>query len=190
MIRIIGDDVLAAEPTMPIKLGLLVMSRNNSRFIDPFVDIPVGPGPMLREVLNDAGLSLEQIKERYGDNAFSWTPFGPGRTIIDLMEELRVKVQQYPFKSEHRFHWEPHDLVEELSSIKNESDFRRCVDEFGTKPSAVIVDTISLYNPLVSRFFSIFTSYRFRSKAVFHYYFACSNRSTDGRALVSVPAHN
>jgi TIR domain len=155
IIRIIGDTVLAAEPTQPINLALLVMNQSNCNFIDPFLDVKVGPGPTLREFLNAAGLTLAQVKSRYGGNAFEWMPFGGTQTVIELMQELRVMVNQ-GLNAEHRFHWVPCDLAAEVT---DDIAFRQRLDRLAERPSAVIVDGFSLFHPLIKGLFGYLGDY-------------------------------
>jgi hypothetical protein len=161
----IGNAVLKAQPTLAIKLALLVMNENNRDLIDPFLKLKVGPGPTLQEVLVAAGLSLAQVKARYGENAFAWTPFGPGRTIIELMEELQVAVNA-GLNAEHRFHWEPCDLFEVLGNIENEIDFRNQLDELSGTPSALVIDAISLFNPAIRLIFPRLVDYAKKEHAI------------------------
>jgi hypothetical protein len=164
MVRRIGDAAQKGEATN-MELALLVMNQKYLNLLDPFLDIQQGPGPTLREFLAAAAVSLAEVKNRYGANAFAWTPFGPGPTIIDLMEELRVMVNR-SLAAEHHFRWVPCDLVEDLLNIRNEVDLRGRLETLAAKPSAVVVDAVSLFNPIVSKLFARLGKYAEQEHAI------------------------
>lgn len=151
LVGIIGETAIKAEVTQPVNLALLVMNRAIEKHVDPFLDLKDGPGPTLREVLDTLGLSLADAKSRYGDNASGWRPFGDQRTVVDLMQELRETMNGG--LKEYSFHWEVHDLVEMVTGASDLSDLYRRIEALGERPTAIVADPISLFNPIVSRAF-------------------------------------
>jgi len=115
--------------------------------LDPVVGLSV-VGPPLADMLNDISTTLPALKQRYGATAFEWRPFGTTDTVIDLMERLRVDVNA-PLQSDYRFHWVPTDLYAEVTRRRTPAEVDQLVDSLGATPSVVIVDQLSLYNPLV-----------------------------------------
>jgi len=164
-VRIIGDKVLASESTQPINLALLVMNRATRDLVDPFLNVRTGPEPTLQEFLSAANLDLTVVKQRYGDNAFGWQPYGPGRTVVDLMEELRVTVNRN-LPDEYRFHWVPSDLMETALQAQDEIAFRQSLDRLAAAPSAVVVDAFSLFNPIVLKLFVKLGDYAKKEHAI------------------------
>jgi len=54
-----------------------------------------------------------------------------------------------PLQSDYRFHWVPTDLYAEVTRRRTPAEVDQLVDSLGATPSVVIVDQLSLYNPLV-----------------------------------------
>jgi hypothetical protein len=158
IVGIIGDTVLAAEPTQPIKLALLVMNEDDAKFlINSLLGFSPPGGPTLQDFLDAVGLTAAAAKKRYGKNAFSWRPFGTAKTIIDLMEDLRETTNRS--LKEYRFHWIPWDLVATAREVKSDVVFREHLDRLAEGPSAVVVDPISLFHPMIRLVFGLLEGY-------------------------------
>jgi hypothetical protein len=165
MVGIIGDAVDGSEASQPVTLALFVMTKATVSLVDPFVDIKLAGGTTLREFLDSIGLTLDQAKARFGDTAFSWQPFGDGRTIIDLAQNVREMANRN-ISPVYRFRWWPIDFVE---SLRNTADFaavRRLVDSLSNGPAVVVTDPISLFNPLVNQMFKYLAEYAKKPQSV------------------------
>lgn len=148
LVRIIGDTVGKAEQSQEVNLAVLAMNEKNFHLIGPLVDEKIGAEPTLRELLNAVGLALPDIEKRYSENALFWQPYGDGRTVIDLMEDLRDATNA-PLSPEYRFHWKPCDLVEIMYNASHIGAFEQSLEQLAEPPSAVVVDLISLFHPVI-----------------------------------------
>ena len=165
MIGIIGNSVLGSEASQPVALALFVMTKATVNYVDPFFDMKQAGAPTLKEFLESIGLTLDQAKARFGDTAFSWQPFGDGRTIIDLAENVRETANRN-IGSAYRFHWRPIDFVEELINCANYSASRRLLDSLSDGPAVVVTDPISLFNPVVNKMFKLLSEYAKKPQSV------------------------
>ncbi len=165
MVRSIGNAVLEGQASQPIKLALLVMTSDTMRCIDTFLDAKLSDGPTLNEFLQSVDLTLNQAKERYGDTALSWRPFGTGKTIIELMEDVREMANRN-LGAAHRFHWVPEDFVAKHGSAGSRTAIRDLVDSLSAGPSVVVTDPISLFNPFVKNAFLYLDEYAKKRQSV------------------------
>jgi hypothetical protein len=164
ILRIIIDTAQSAETTQPINLAVLVTTDSNIEGLDP--NRPAGPGPTVTEYLAAAGLTIEEAKKRYGATAFDWTPFGSKRTVIELMEELRLVVNR-GLPPLYRFHWVKYDLLHELVPFTNDyNEMRRWLEQLTERPTIIMVDGLSLYNPVVKEWFQFLEDYAVREHLV------------------------
>jgi hypothetical protein len=147
VIGIVGDTVLGAEATQPMNLAVLVTTANNLNVLQSVQNIL----PEIGQYLAAAGLTFAQATSRYGKSAFDWTPFGTNETVIVFMEKVRMMVNP-GLQPDYRFHWRPYDLLAELIQRKADLNaIRRWVDELAQKPTVIVVDGLSLLNPVISR---------------------------------------
>jgi TIR domain-containing protein len=157
IVRIIIDAAQSAETTQPVNLAVLVTTTSNIDGLD--TNRPGGPGPTASQYLVAASLTLGQAKARYGQTAFDWTPFGSGRTVIELMEELRLIVNG-GLASPYRFHWVKYDLLSELVPFTNDyNGMCRWLERLAERPTIIIVDGLSLYNPVIKEWFQFLEDY-------------------------------
>jgi len=154
MVGIIGNAVLDDQPTQSITLAILAMTNDpqtGTDLLDPIVKRKFSREPSLDEFLQSVGLTLDQAKARYGDTALCWQPFGPGKTIIELMEQVREMAGRDD--EAHRFHWRPIDLLDEARKLPHEAALRKLIESLSDHPSVVVTDPISLFHPLIQRVF-------------------------------------
>ena len=160
MVREIANEVLKGLPSQPITLAPIVVTTHpekGAHLLDPFLHIKEQGHPSLSEFLQSVGLSLEQAKERYGSRGLDWRPFGTDKTIIDLAEDVRERVNQNletEGRSQFRFHWEPIDFATEANTVADYAAFQGIVEKLLARPSVVVTDPISLFHPLVKNVFS------------------------------------
>jgi TIR domain len=165
IVGVIGDTVLAAEAMQPIKLALLVLTEANVNRLDALIDDKVPGGPTLRDFLTAIGLTLDQVKQRYGPNAFSWRPFGTDRTIIQLMEDVRESANRN-LAPEYWFHWVPCDFFQQAMEAKDHTAFQNLADGLAKAPSAVVTDPVSLFHPSVAKVFGRLDKYATKEHSV------------------------
>jgi hypothetical protein len=158
LVRIIGDTVLSTELTQPITLALLVMNQTITKYLDPLLDIENPGGPTLKQFLDAFGLTLTHAKTRYGADAFSWHPFGTTKTIVELMEDVR-ELANRNLNRQYQFHWMPWDFVQTTLEAKDPVEFRNILERLAATPSAVVIDPISLYHPIVAKVFARLSEY-------------------------------
>jgi hypothetical protein len=145
-LRIILDTV---QTTQPINLAVLVTTTSNVGMLQATANQIVGPGPSAIEYLQAAGLTLAQAIQRYGATAFDWTPFGSNRKIKDLMQGLRMVVNA-GLEPSYRFHWVECDLLSQLARFNNDYDgMCRWLETFAQRPSVIVIDGLSLCNPVI-----------------------------------------
>ncbi|MEA2758059.1 MAG: hypothetical protein QOH65_672 [Methylobacteriaceae bacterium] len=150
MIGSIGNAVLAGQVSQAITLAMMVMTTATTRFVDSLLDVRSAGGPSLNEFLQSVGLTLDEAKARYADSSFFWRPFGTVKTIVDLMEEVR-EIAIRNLGDSYRFHWEPLDFVETWRNAPDEAANRRLIESLSERPSVIVTDPISLFNPLVNQ---------------------------------------
>jgi hypothetical protein len=157
MIGIIANAALEGRPTQPITLALMVMTTATTAFDERFFNLKISKGPTLSQFLQSVGLTAEKAKERYGDTAFSWRPFGAGKTIVELMDDVRERAIRNlgeKLGETYRFHWEPIDFVEAWMTAPDEAASRRLIQSLSDKPSVIVTDPISLFAPIVRESFN------------------------------------
>jgi hypothetical protein len=170
LVRRIGDTILDSEATKPVQLAVLAMNEVNFKHAETLQDEQIGTGPTLNEFLAAYGLTLQQARARYGANAYAWKPFGGSSTIIELMEELRMLTHRdlnavYQ-SSRYNFHWVPIDFVQSSLETRDETALRRVLSRLDSGPSVVVVDAISLYNPIVVGLFKRLHAYATQRQSV------------------------
>jgi hypothetical protein len=158
-VRDIGEAVLSGQASQPITLALFVMTKDTTRYVDSFLDLNLGGSPTLNQFLQSVGLTLDQAKERYGDTALSWRPFGTAKTIIDLMEDAREMVGRRKADATYRFYWKPIDVVSTAMKMPDQAASQRLFESLSESPSVVVTDPISLFNPVIRNFFTRLSDY-------------------------------
>lgn len=113
--------------------------------------IPKGSNPMDAEpfgaLLGHLGLTQDDLVKHYGEERWEWRPFGSDRNILTILAQLRSELINAGGPS---FRWKPQG--DELWEGKvNEPSFAKIKKELATptRPSVVVVDALSLYDPLV-----------------------------------------
>jgi hypothetical protein len=152
MVRDIGNAVLTGRASQAITLALMVMTKDTTAFDDPVLNLKVKNGPSLNQFLGSVGLTVADAKKRYGDTAFAWHPFGTGKTIIDLMEDVREMAIRN-LGEPYRFHWNPIDFVEAWRNVPDEAANQRLIHSLSDEPSVVVTDPISLFDLIVKESF-------------------------------------
>ena len=169
MVRAIGNTILEELPTQPVTLALMVLTSEpvvGTDYLDRIInDKMVASEPSLGEFLQSAGLSLVDAKARYGDSAFDWRPFGTAKTIIDLAEDVREKVNAN-LDAAHQFHWRPIDFVAEVRKLPDVSAVPPLVKTLSDGPSVVVTDPISLFHTLVQNTFRRLDDYAKRQQSM------------------------
>jgi hypothetical protein len=66
------------------------------------------------------------------------------------MEEVR-EIAIRNLGDSYRFHWEPFDFVETWRSAPDEAANRRLIESLSERPSVIVTDPISLFNPIVNQ---------------------------------------
>jgi hypothetical protein len=174
IVRDIGMSVEESETTEPVTLAVFAITASMTNMLETFLDERTVPGPTLNELLKASNLSLATVKTRYHENAFAWQPFrteqpGTERTIVDLMEDLRVEVNaNLSLQPEYKFHWKMCDLLDEVRKTTNDKMLQTLLDErLGRGPAVLMIDLITLYHPAGERVFSLLADYAKREQTVF-----------------------
>lgn len=167
MIRQIGGTIQNSKKTQPVKLAVLCMKQGIVDVMEPFLNQHTMPGPTLKEFLDGIGLTWEQVKGRYQQDALDWCPFGTSETVLDFMEEIRVTANNN-MKEAFWFHWDAvdADLVAVTRAAKTEDDLRKKFEALASAPSVVVIDPISLYNPAVAVVFPRLDEYVKKEQSV------------------------
>jgi hypothetical protein len=162
VLRTIGDSIRAQDKRQPVNLVIVAMNKSNVNFIDNVLNMPLPfMEPTLKDCLDGLGLTLADAKSRYGTTAAEWQPFGTSQTVAEFMEDLRVEINReldLQSLSRYRFYWtggSGFDLAGQASTVKDETEFRGLLRAFGTMPSVVVVDPISLFNLVVINSFDM-----------------------------------
>lgn len=148
IIQTIGDKIKETVQAQPVKLAILALNNENQTTVDKLddnLDDKFGPEPTLREFLDGIKVSLADAKQRYGPTAYKWRPYGDTRTVIDLMQELRMEAN-INLKPEQQFEWDPLDLFQAIKTAASQIQLDNIIRGLSSVPSVVIVDPISLYH--------------------------------------------
>lgn len=155
MVRAIGNSALQGQASQAVTLALMVLTTQSggSDNLDGILDYkPYASQPSLGEFLQSARLPLAAAKARYGKSAFDWKPFGTTKTIIDLAEDVREKVNA-DLDATHQFHWRPVDFVAEAMQLPDWPALQRLLEKLSDGPSIVVTDPVSLFNTAVQNIF-------------------------------------
>lgn len=152
MIRKIGDAISEADSRQKVIAAIVAMNTSLLDLLDMLHSKQQTlTGPTLDQFLAQFGLTWGQVRTRYFATAQDWHPFGGKETIVDLLEDLRVKANSR-LDLKYRFRWHHIDLTEVMAFAAN-------VQQLLQEPSVVIVDPISLYNPIVGTVFRNLADY-------------------------------
>jgi hypothetical protein len=138
MIRMVGDAVSMADQSQEVIAAVIATT------VDPVLEVldrirgkrQLGILLTLDQFLAGFSLQWTDVRERYGPTALDWRPTGD-RTIVELLEEVRVRVNAKLGPDDH-FHWRYADLTTDEGL-----DLARSLHE---KASVVIFDPVSLYD--------------------------------------------
>jgi hypothetical protein len=137
MIRMLGDafsradhaqEIIAAVAAMSVGVELLDLTHSKRA---------AGTRITLDELLAGFNLKWADVRGHYGTSALDWRPTGD-RTIIELLEDVRVGVNK-KLKPADRFRWRYVDLTTD--------EGLNLTGSLHEKPSVVIFDPVSLYDP-------------------------------------------
>jgi hypothetical protein len=167
MVQRIGEAVRSQDTLQPVNLAIVAMNTSNVDYIDGMLDVRLPREPTLRELLNELGLQLPQIKNRYGETAAGWRAFGdaPMPTIAEYMDELRLEINRelaVQGLAKYRFTWvggHGFDLVEQATTIGDGALFRGLLADLARGPCVVVVDPVSLFNIAVLNTFNELITY-------------------------------
>jgi hypothetical protein len=142
MIQQIGDAIVGTNGAKPV---IAAIAATNARLV-PLLDQIRGlaqsqDGPTLDDFLQRYGLDWNGVRDRYGPRATDWRPYGGPETIVDLLEDLRVKANAR-LDPAYWFRWEYADIAAPDPTFAAK---KRLLHKL---PSVVLIDPISLYHPL------------------------------------------
>ena len=165
IVRTIGETIRAQEKKQLVNLLIVAMNSSNLKHIDANLDVEFLEEPTLSELLNNLGLTLEQVKERYGPTAADWRPFGTPLTISRFLEDLRLEINtelELQKLSRYRFQWTGStgfDFVERAKFLKTEANLKGELIALTQSPCVIVVDPISLFNTIVQNTFDYLLDY-------------------------------
>ena len=138
MIRMVGDAVSIADQSQEVIAAVIATTVDAVKELLDTIRGKRQAGIPLTLDQFLAGFKLEwaDVRERYGPTALDWRPTGD-RTIVELLEEVRVRVNAKLGPDDH-FHWRYADLTTDEGL-----DLARSLHE---KASVVIFDPVSLYD--------------------------------------------
>jgi hypothetical protein len=140
IVRDVGTSVLASAKTEPVTLAVVAMNTAMAAELDQILTRKL-IGPTLQELLDAYGLAFTDVKQRYHDTAFAWQPFGTERTVLDLMEAMRVEANaRMKEQPEYWFRWDPWDLLETVRGVKSYQELRDSMQRLAKGPFALVVD--------------------------------------------------
>ena len=150
-IRMMGDAISNSDAAQPVIAAIVTTNQTRAPLLDQIRGLAQSPtGPTLDEFLAGYGLTWSGVSSRYGANALEWHPFGGTDTIVDLLEDLRIQANSR-LDPNYWFRWEYVDLSDPNSVGR--------IKELNQRPSLVVVDPISLFEPLTANVFRALADY-------------------------------
>jgi hypothetical protein len=154
------------DPSNPILLAVLAMTRDRLTKLDPLISPPGGVA-CLKALLQKLEVQSIQTKDDlanyYGDRPEDWHPFGSHQSIRMLMEDLKNEINHYMPASPIR--WEPigNDLWSDTFEIAQREAFRLAQDW-----CVIVIDPLSFYDQDIAYRFNNYIYPSFENpKAVF-----------------------
>ena len=140
MIRMIGDAVSRANQAQKVIAALAATTVDTVVELLDLTHEKRAPGTRitLDQLLAGFNLQWADVRDRYGPSALDWRPTGD-RTIVELLEGVRVRVNANLREAADHFQWQYVDLRTDEGL-----DLASSLHE---KPSVVIFDPVSLYDP-------------------------------------------
>jgi hypothetical protein len=159
MIRMVGDAVSRADQAQEIIAA--VAATNIDAVCDCMELTHSKKMPPCRitldQFLSSFNLQWNDVKQRYGPSALDWQPVG-NRTIVELLEEVRVRVNANLDETSDHFKWRYVDLTTEEGT--------ELAENLHKHTSVVIFDPISLYDPYCSAAMRLLNRYVLEKQSV------------------------
>jgi hypothetical protein len=165
IVRQIGDTVRSQDKKQQVNLLIVAMNTSNLKHIDANVDVQFMQEPTLGELLGNLGLTLDELKQRYGAMAAGWRPFGTALTVSDFMEQVRRQINrdlELQNLHKYRFQWTGSpgfDFVDRAKSFTTEAELKGELAALTQVPCVIVVDPMSLFNTIVQNTFDYLLDY-------------------------------
>jgi len=178
IIQTIGDTMMNAIPVQLVTLAIVALNNTQVDKLDQNLNDKMAFEPSLQEFLNGIDLTLPQAKARYGASAFEWKPYGTAKTVIDILQEIRMETNS-KLRKEHWFEWKALDLILATKNSATQLQLDNVFLELSAGPSLVVVDPISLYHPAGYSVFSHLSDYAKKQQSLIVSLAPTENLSTD-----------
>lgn len=178
IIQTIGDTMMKAIPVQLVTLAVVALNDALLDDLDHNLKDKMAFEPSLQEFLNGIDLTLAQAKARYGASAFEWKPYGTAKTVIDVLQEIRMETNS-KLSKEHWFEWKPVDLILAIQNTVDDFQFFNIIRGLSAGPSIVVVDPISLYHAKGSTAFNHLRDYAQMEQSLIVSLAPTENLSTD-----------
>jgi hypothetical protein len=178
IIQTIGDTMMNAIPVQLVTLAIVALNDTQVGKLDQNLNDKSALEPSLQELLNGIDLTLPQAKARYGATAFEWKPYGTPKTVIDILQEIRMETNS-KLSTEYWFEWKPLDLILEVKNAATQGQLDNIFLGLSAGPSIVVVDPISLYHSAGSYVFDRLSNYARKQQSLIVSLAPAENVSTD-----------
>ena len=142
MVRMVGDAANRADTAQEIKA---VIAATTADVVTGLLDLThgmktAGTHVTLDQLLARFNLTWPDVRDRYGASPFDWRPTGD-RSIVELLEAVRVRVNAKLDDESDRFRWTYLDLT------ADDENGNPVAENLHDKASVVIFDPVSLFDP-------------------------------------------
>jgi hypothetical protein len=178
IIQTIGDTMMNALTVQLVTLAVVALNDTLLNDLDHNLNDKMAFEPSLQEFLDGIDLTLPQAKARYGATALEWKPYGTAKTVIDILQEIRMETNS-KLSSEYWFEWKPLDLILAIKNSGTQVRLDNIFLELSAGPSIVVVDPISLYHSAGYSVFYRLSDYAQKHQSLIVSLAPAENRSTD-----------
>jgi hypothetical protein len=141
VVRKLVDAMRANDPSTPLPVAVLAMTRQELTQLDPNEERTFGPS--LNTLLQNLGMgTIETLVQYYGEGRTDWRPFGNPLNVQQILDTLLDKVNNGVTPP---FRWEPLDM----QFWTNMAVARGEREKLLSYPSVVVIDPLSLYDERV-----------------------------------------